>query len=341
MLRLLPALLLLLGMVLPLQAQLFNENREYYDANWKLCDRSISSFYREVTRQSDTVWLIGDYYRFAGIQMSGLARRSDGTGRIGTWTWFHPNGRKSEEKTYVNDTLQGVATYWHDNGQISERGDYSKRRAVGIWKKWHPNGQLADSTFYDDGKAEGVSLQWHPNGQLYSREIYDHGEPVGIHRKWYEDGTLEAESRDRSNGAPSTWTWYDRAGRMTAIETYANGGISHPIYYEPDGTTHSDTARARWYGNAVESDTAFSGFVRSVKYPALDRDNNIEGTVLLLIQIKEDGSIGEVEIEVPATSGMNAEALRAIRALRFNPPRLHNKPWSFKMTLPVRFRLNG
>jgi TonB family protein len=340
MTRLLLALPLLLGMLLPAQAQISNNNRQYFDHNWETCEERTSSFYRIVMRQGDTAWRIGDFYRFAGIQMVGLAKRSDGTGRIGTWTWFHPNGQKSEQKSYTDESVHGVASYWHDNGQLKERGKYSRGKAEGIWKKWHPNGQLADSSFYREGKIDGVSLEWHPNGQMSRSGGYNRGLPVGIHRRWYESGTLEGETIDRTGGAPSTWTWYDRSGRKTAVETYDHDRILNPLYYEPDGSTHSDTARANSYGTAWGSDTAFNALLRDIKYPSLERNNSIEGIVVLKIQILEDGSIGTVEIDVPATPGMNAEAMRAIRALRpFSPAKLHNKPWSFYTTLPIRFTL--
>lgn len=355
---------LLLGMLLPLRAQVLNENREYYDFNWKLCDKNVSSFHRVVTSQSDTAWLIADYYRFAGLQMSGLARRSDGSGKIGTWTWYHPSGQRSRVKIYINDTVQGVSNAWYANGQLSDstfyRGGkpdgtslewyangqhfdstfYRDGKADGTSLKWHDNGQRSDSTFYRDGKIDGRVLTWNANGQLRSQGSYDQGQPVGIHRKWYENGTLEAESKDRSRGVPSTWTWYDSTGRMTAIETYDNGRIINPVYYEPDGTTHSDTARAESYGHDTMSGTAFNNLARAITYPKLERNNSIEGTVLLQFQVREDGSVGNIEIKVPATPGMNAEALRAIQAPGlFTPPRFHNKPWSFTMMLPISFRL--
>ena len=94
------------------------------------------------------------------------------------------------------------------------------------------------------------------------------------------------------------------------------------------------------------SDRALLTYVqRHVRYPAMARENGVEGTVVVRFVVEKDGSISQVEAvrEVPA--GCTEEALRAVQrinadGLRFTPGIQAGRPVRVAFNLPIKFALN-
>ena len=87
----------------------------------------------------------------------------------------------------------------------------------------------------------------------------------------------------------------------------------------------------------------------SIKYPAIARENGIEGTVYIEFLIAKDGSVTDANVKRGIRSnsnngdgGCNEEALRVINAMpKWIPGRHEGKPIKIKHTLPVKFKLQG
>ncbi|MCO5248258.1 MAG: energy transducer TonB [Chitinophagales bacterium] len=78
---------------------------------------------------------------------------------------------------------------------------------------------------------------------------------------------------------------------------------------------------------------------KRISYPEVALDNNIEGTVTLLLVIDKDGSISDVKIVKDPGGGLGREAVRVIKSMpKWKPGRQGSLPVSVKMMIPVRFR---
>lgn len=77
------------------------------------------------------------------------------------------------------------------------------------------------------------------------------------------------------------------------------------------------------------------------KYPRLARELGKEGTVLLRLTIDERGRLLDVEVLRRAGSGLDEEAVRAVRESSFSPAKVNGKPVSCRAQLPIRFVLNS
>lgn len=70
-------------------------------------------------------------------------------------------------------------------------------------------------------------------------------------------------------------------------------------------------------------------------------DGYIEGTVLLSITVKEDGSIADVNIKEGVHSLLDMEAIRvAYRMPKWIPAERNGKPISSEVLVPVEFKLS-
>lgn len=80
----------------------------------------------------------------------------------------------------------------------------------------------------------------------------------------------------------------------------------------------------------------------NIKYPALARENGIQGTVVLSFVVQADGAVGEVTILRDIGAGCGKEVLRVVSMMpRWTSGEANGKPVRVRYTLPVRFKLEG
>ena len=85
--------------------------------------------------------------------------------RQGHWEFFHRNGQKSGEGSYVDA---------HPGGETDGMGILIDGRE-GAWVFWHENGQKAREETYLNGELEGLWTMWHENGQKSQEATYLNG----------------------------------------------------------------------------------------------------------------------------------------------------------------------
>lgn len=100
--------------------------------------------------------------------------------------------------------------------------------------------------------------------------------------------------------------------------------------------------------NIVEQPPTFPGgeaallkyIATHVKYPQIAQEQEIQGVVNLRFVVKEDGSVGEVQVAKSLESHCDAEAVRVVKSLpRFIPGKQQGKAVRVWFSLPVRFQL--
>jgi protein TonB len=79
---------------------------------------------------------------------------------------------------------------------------------------------------------------------------------------------------------------------------------------------------------------------RKPEYPALSRRYGEQGTVLLRVFVREDGTAGEIQLKT--SSGfplLDKSAINAVKDWRFNPATLDGKPIAEWYQVPIPFKL--
>ncbi len=78
----------------------------------------------------------------------------------------------------------------------------------------------------------------------------------------------------------------------------------------------------------------------NIKYPALARENNIQGNVALTFVVDKDGSVRDVQIIKDIGGGCGKEAVRVVQTMpKWIPGEANGNSVKVRYTLPVRFRL--
>lgn len=93
------------------------------------------------------------------------------------------------------------------------------------------------------------------------------------------------------------------------------------------------------------SDRALIQYIgQRVKYPALARENDVEGTAVVSFVVEKDGSMSGLMLLRDPGAGLGEEAMRVLKGLaaegvHWTPGMQRGRPVRVEFSLPVRFRL--
>ena len=80
---------------------------------------------------------------------------------------------------------------------------------------------------------------------------------------------------------------------------------------------------------------------KNIKYPAICRENNIQGRVIVSFVVTKDGAIVDPEVVKSVNPSLDKEAVRVISTMpNWKPGMQRGKAVRVKYTVPVNFRLN-
>ena len=80
----------------------------------------------------------------------------------------------------------------------------------------------------------------------------------------------------------------------------------------------------------------------NIKYPAIARENNVQGTVAVQFVVEKDGSITNIEVRHDPGAGLGAEALRVIKLMpNWIPGVQKARNVKVRFNLPVKFQLGN
>ncbi len=81
---------------------------------------------------------------------------------------------------------------------------------------------------------------------------------------------------------------------------------------------------------------------KNLQYPILERENDIQGRVIIGFVVEEDGSLSNIQVKRGVSIGIAKEAVRLIKSMpRFKPGRQSGKLVRVQYNLPIVFKLAG
>lgn len=199
----------------------------YFNANWKASSKAAHDYYR-VTKTSEGVIILEDYYKNGDKQMSGSILETDESLEaltngesidkysVGVFKYYNQNGSiyysvdhnpdvkkllNSDKMKSVNiDSLKFEKTFY-SNGQVKEEGLFtSEGNEHGKITRYSKDGILTYTTEYDKGVEDGETVYYYTDGTVMSSTEFKQGEKHGIEKKYKPDGQLKSE-KHYVNGA--------------------------------------------------------------------------------------------------------------------------------------------
>lgn len=210
---------------------------------------------------------------------------------------------------------------------LVEKGSYTQNKRNGKWETYS-NKTPESSGYYKDDLKDSTWSYYGWGGQLIAKGNYSNGERTGDW-EYYENGVLMHR--------------YDFTSRSL---TYENPASAETPEKEFLIRLNGDTATV-----LLERRPVFLGgnmallkfLAKNIKYPALAREKNIQGKVVLSFWITTSGTVTDIRILKPLSGGINEEAVRVIELMneqaRWAPGVYLNKPVETQYTIPVTFKL--
>ncbi|TWR30448.1 TonB family protein [Mucilaginibacter pallidiroseus] len=90
-------------------------------------------------------------------------------------------------------------------------------------------------------------------------------------------------------------------------------------------------------------DEAFGKFLaKNIKYPKAERENNVQGRVVLTFVVEADGSLSDIKVAKSVSRNIDAEALRVMKASPKWQPGIQNKhKVRVQYAVPIQFALSA
>ena len=190
------------------------------------------------------------------------------------------------------------------SGRPVEKGYYKMGKRDSTWEEYNYDGGLAASGLYVNDKKSGVWKKY-SRGEILMTVSYVDG--VKQPEETYYENEQPAQTYNHATG---TVTWVDSS--IAELPPRYVGGMS----------THN------------------SVIARNVKYPALEKDKNIQGTVYVSFEIDSTGATSNFKVVKSVSPGLDQEALRVCALLnQWMPARKNGHPVKVQMTTPVKFVL--
>jgi protein TonB len=85
---------------------------------------------------------------------------------------------------------------------------------------------------------------------------------------------------------------------------------------------------------------------KNLKYPAIARENGVEGMAVIQFVVEKDGSVAGAKIVRDPGAGTGTAALKIVEAMnsmgsKWTPGKQRGRPVKVQYTLPVKFKLEG
>lgn len=134
-------LILTIGLFISLLSYGQQQEKIFYDSEWKVCKQSKADYYRLISLDENgkPVGKVKDYYISGELQWEGYfsyVDKYDNSKDIneGLCIWYYQNGNKSRESTMSNNKENGLTTYWYEDGTLARKMNFE-------------NGELIDKFF--------------------------------------------------------------------------------------------------------------------------------------------------------------------------------------------------
>lgn len=214
------------------------------------------------------------------------------------------------------DSGYRLRTFYAETGNLSTDGYYEDaagKTEHGTVISYARNGRPVDTVHFIHGRRDGLVRVYRPAGPLWMEEQYTNGH-LNSRKSYYTTGRLRREEVYNADTSMASGHIYDEQGNdqpFIPFELYPkfNGDLMDYLAHE-------------------------------VHYPNKAKKRNISGRVIIKFAIDEQGRVTDASVFQEADPMLDAEALRAVKAMpRWQPGLQDGDPVKVYYTLPVTFDL--
>lgn len=212
---------------------------------------------------------------------------------------------------------EGRFQSWTDDGNLYSEGQYFNNNKEGSWK--HHYLHATETGDYMDNMREG---QWESIDTSGFRTV----------------------STFVNNLKQGKYTSYNQHGVVIKTGEYIDGksqdeenkDMEMPYLKEFEGIIDKEERKSKSQNKMLQQ------LYKNLKYPAVARENNVQGMAIVQFTVKADGSVGKTKVIKGICDPIANACLEAIQYIGpWSPGTKQGRPVDMQYTLPIRFKLEG
>ena len=289
----------------------------------KQVDIRDSADFIRVVQEPDSgsvLYNVFDFYKNNSKKMVGKSSTIDPQKFEGPCISFYPNGKRKALTSYKKGAKSGAEYEFYNRGKIYMVKEYLDGDKPGTNFK-------NDYLIKENYDSVGTVLVENGNGYLkaYNNDFDDVS----------EEGSVKEGRRD------GQWKGNSKILEITFTETYDKGVLVDGISFDKDG-------KSATYSLSRENTPNFNGGIeafyqylaRYVRYPAEERERNIQGIAIIGFMVEKNGDIKDVKIVKSVSPGIDEESMRVIRTSKpWQPGMKFGWPARVSFSVPISFTL--
>jgi TonB family protein len=318
-------LLILLGVTG--YAQLYDTT--YYDRQGTYVSKDKGVTYKIKSRIADRKGLYHLAWFFADgtLVSKGASLNSSGQPYFGMYASYYRNGKKQKEGEYQtlkwdehSTTPTGKWNYWHESGAPAVEMEYVQDETT----------KTITERYLNAWDTAGTQTITNGNGQYQTNWC-----------QYLPDTNCFELKGAVENGLPhGEWLCARNGTYISYKEQYDHGKFVKGLSYDTKGKkyVYSQHETPTEY---VDGDSLMWVFIgANIKYPQLEKENDIQGKVVVGFIVNEDGSLSDHTLLRKVSPGIDAEAMRVAKLLpSFKPATKLGQPVKSQYNLPLVFKL--
>ena len=243
-----------------------------------------------------------------------------------------------------------TTTVWFDQHWNEQQ---TRRHAAFYRKQWKEDGKWQLRTYYLSGNLQRIAStlddqfnvfdgpyqSYYENGSPWAMGAYLKGKSIGNYKSWFEDGTLDMDVNYIAGKYDGVCRWYYPNGRISSEEIYRQGTVVKATFFSEDGLKSWNVSH-----QIKEEESSFPGDIseymhQNMRYPESAVQRGIEGVVIVLFRVYEDGSVHDVAVMKSLDPALDAEAIRLVSNMPlWRPANAHNRKVKEYHNLGISFR---
>ena len=243
---------------------------------------------------------------------------------------YFSNG-KIESIIHVRDNFRdGDAKFFWDNGNIKEQLSYVNGRVEGLVRRYYQDGVLKEMFSIENGKREGPTSLFDSTGK-YLEDIY-YEEGILVVDKIVLDTGIIGEEINAEDIAVANLL----ANQKTKTQ---NNDDPLPPVIEGEKNYADDPAFYKTVEVMPEPYGGMEALYKKIGYPREAKDEQIEGTVKVLVFVDRDGEVLDVQVVEGIGYGCDEAVKTSILYHRFKPGLIRGQKVKVEMEISIEFKL--
>ncbi len=314
----------------------------FMDADFKNATKA-ASFYNGIAFRVGNQWFQKFVYPNGQPMIKAYFKEKSRQTKNGPYVFYHENGQKADEGTFINNVQEGIWKYYYASGKLKDSGMVVHGRMAGTWTSWHENGQvksIANYPSYDslEKASKTVVIFWIIMNEYPSSSLN------GGFISYHSNGHLDSKGSYLNNQRTGSWEFYYENGEISTKEEYKEQKLESLECFDSTGfKTNDHCALEREPYPILDERTDFKTYMYDhIIWPKELLKQAIDGVVFGEYTITRNGELIDFKITSSVHELLSKETERFFKSLKqWVPAVSHNRNIDYTMKFIIPFNNSG